>query len=77
MSLSTVRLRKTPVVRVEGDVTTVSVFEERLVIEKRLFVVEELHLRRITSIDPVEIPVTLRRTEVEVERDTTENQENN
>ena len=66
-----------PAVRVEGDVTIVSVLEERLVVEKRLFVVEELRLRRITSVDQVEIPVTLRRTEVDVERETTENQENN
>lgn len=64
-----------PEIRVDGDLTIISVMEERLVVEKRLFVVEELHLRRITSIEPVELPVTLRRTEVEVERTTSNNQE--
>lgn len=57
-----------PLTRVEGDVTIVPVLEERLVVEKRLFLVEELHLRRTVSLDPVEVPTTLRRTRVEVER---------
>jgi stress response protein YsnF len=57
-----------PAVRTEGDVTIVPVFEERLVVEKRLFLVEELHVRRTVSVDPVELPTTLRRTRVEVER---------
>ena len=43
--------------------------EERLVVEKRLFVVEELHLRRRTVAEPVELPVTLRRTRVEIDRE--------
>lgn len=55
--------------RIEGDVTIVSVVEERLVVEKRLFLVEELHLRRTVSIAPVELPTTLRRTHVEIERE--------
>lgn len=57
-----------PLMRVEGEVTIVPVLEERLVVEKRLFLVEELHLRRTASLDPVEVPTTLRRTRVEVER---------
>jgi len=57
-----------PVPRTEGDLTVIPVLEERLVVEKRLFLVEELHLRRTVSLDPVEIPTTLRRTRVEVER---------
>jgi stress response protein YsnF len=65
-----------PGTRVEGDLTVISVMEERLVVEKRLFVVEELHLRRTSSIDPVELPVTLRRTDVEIDRETIHNQEN-
>lgn len=58
-----------PPIRSEGDVTVVPVIEERLVVEKRLFLVEELHLRRTTSSRPVEMPTTLRRTRVEVERE--------
>ena len=57
-----------PPIRVEGDLTIVSILEERLVVEKRLFVVEELHLRRTVTVDRVELPVTLRRTEVDVDR---------
>lgn len=58
-----------PPVRVEGEVTIVSVIEERLVVEKRLFVVEEVHLRRRSSVEQVELPTTLRRTRVEIERE--------
>ena len=57
-----------PLTRTEGDLTVIPVLEERLVVEKRLFLVEELHLRRTVAIDPVELPATLRRTHVEVER---------
>ena len=57
-----------PATRVEGDVTIVPVLEERLVVEKRLFLVEEIHLRRSVTAEAVAVPVTLRRTHVEVER---------
>ena len=58
-----------PPIRTEGDVTIVPVLEERLVVEKRLFLVEELHLRRSTRIEQVEIPTTVRRMRVEIERE--------
>jgi stress response protein YsnF len=58
-----------PDIRVEGDVTIVPVLEERLVMSKRLFLVEELHLRRTARAEAVEIPATLRRTRVEVDRE--------
>jgi stress response protein YsnF len=64
-----------PPVRTEGDITIVSVVEERLVVEKRLFLVEELHLRRTTTTEHVEIPTTLRRTRVEIERKELHHQE--
>jgi len=57
-----------PAVRTEGDLTIVPVLEERLVVEKRLFLVEELHLRRRTVTEEIELPTTLRRTRVDVER---------
>lgn len=58
-----------PSVRIEGDVTIVPVLEERLVVEKRLFLVEELHLRRTKTVDEIAIPTTLRSTRVEIEHD--------
>jgi uncharacterized protein (TIGR02271 family) len=66
-----------PSIRTEGDVTIVPVLEERLVVEKRLFLVEELHLRRTVTTEGVEMPATLRRTHVEVERTQLDQQENN
>ena len=64
-----------PAVRTEGDLTIVPVFEERLVVEKRLFLVEELHLRRTVTTRPVEIPTTVRRTRVEIDREQLNQQE--
>ena len=58
-----------PAIRVEGDLTIVPVLEERLVVEKRLFLVEELHLRRTERVHEVAVPTTLRRTRVDIERD--------
>ena len=49
-----------PPVREEGDVTIVPVVEERLVVEKKLFVVEEIRLRRKTVVEREEMPVTVR-----------------
>lgn len=59
---------ETPAVRVEGDVTIVPIVEERLVLSKRLFLVEELHLRRSGSVQRVDVPVDLRRTRVDIDR---------
>jgi stress response protein YsnF len=64
-----------PAIRTEGDVTIVPVLEERLVVEKRLFLVEELHLRRTVDHQSVEVPTTLRRTHVEIERENLEQRE--
>ena len=65
-----------PPVRTEGDVTVIPVVEERLVVEKRLFLVEEVHLTRGRELEHVEVPATLRRTRVDIERDTLPEQEN-
>jgi uncharacterized protein (TIGR02271 family) len=61
-----------PPIRTEGEVTIVPVLEERLVVEKRLFLVEELHLLRRTVTEKVELPTTVRRTRVDIERHTPE-----
>jgi uncharacterized protein (TIGR02271 family) len=68
-------ITETPPIRTEGEVTIVPIVEERLVVEKRLFLVEELHLTRETVLENVEIPEVLRRTRVEIERDGLEQQE--
>uniref|UniRef100_UPI002269F9AE YsnF/AvaK domain-containing protein n=1 Tax=unclassified Sphingomonas TaxID=196159 RepID=UPI002269F9AE len=65
-----------PAIRVEGDLTIVPILEERVVVEKRLFLVEELHLQRTYHSEAMEVPMTLRRTRVDVERENLKDQEN-
>ena len=57
-----------PPIRTEGDVTIVPVLEEILVVEKRLVLREEVHIRRVRTVDTIETPVTLRRQRAVVER---------
>jgi uncharacterized protein (TIGR02271 family) len=57
-----------PEVRTEGDVTVLPVVEEVLVVEKRLFLKEEVHVRHCKTNETVEVPVTLRRQNAVVER---------
>lgn len=56
-----------PDVREEGDVLIIPVVEERLVVEKRLFLIEELRVRRSSAVQPVEIPATRRVMRAEVD----------
>ena len=55
--------------RQEGDVLIVPVVEERLVVQKRLVLVEELHVRRRAVERPHQERVLLRSEEAVVERD--------
>jgi len=57
-----------PEIRTEGDVTIVPVLEEVLVVEKRLVLKEELHIRRRVAAETVEVPVSLRKQRAIVER---------
>ena len=57
-----------PPTRTENGVTIVPVVEERLIVEKRLFLVEEVHMRLAAGTHDVAMPTTLRRTQVDVER---------
>jgi len=57
-----------PEIRTEGDVTIVPVLEEVLVVEKRLVLKEELHIRRSAETETVEVPVSLRKQRAVVER---------
>ena len=61
-------VEEAPKVRAEGDITIVPVLEERHVVEKKLFLVEELHIRkeRIESHQPQTIKVL--KEEVDVKR---------
>lgn len=58
-----------PEPREEGDVLVISIVEERAVVEKRLFVVEELRVRREVVSEHVSLPTTLRSMRAVVERD--------
>lgn len=57
-----------PEIRQEGDVTIVPIVEEVLVVEKRLVLTEEVHIRRTRTVEHVETPVVLRKQEAFVER---------
>lgn len=57
-----------PEVRTEGDVTIVPVVEEVLVVETRLVLKEEIHIRRTRSTERFETPVVLRRQDATVDR---------
>jgi uncharacterized protein (TIGR02271 family) len=63
-----------PPVRTEGEVTIVPVMEEVLVVEKRLVLKEELHIRRRVTHENVEVPVTLRKQRAVIERLTADGQ---
>ena len=57
-----------PAVREEGDTIIVPVLEEVLVVEKRLVLKEEIHIRRGEVIQHVREPVILRSETVSLER---------
>ena len=58
-----------PSVRLEGTTTIIPVVEEVVVVEKRLVLVEEIHVRRKSRTDRHEVPVTLRAEQVEIDRE--------
>ncbi len=57
-----------PSVRLEGNVTIIPVVEEVVVVEKRLLLVEEIHVRRKSGTSTEDVPVTLRSEQVSIER---------
>lgn len=67
-----VRLAEMPSVRLEGSTTIIPVVEEVLVVEKALVLVEEVHVRRQTASETIQIPVTLRRESATIERASTD-----
>jgi uncharacterized protein (TIGR02271 family) len=54
--------------RHEGDTLIISILEEQLVVEKRLVLVEELHIVRNVQNKPERQEIELRREEAEIER---------
>jgi stress response protein YsnF len=50
-----------PSIRTEGDVTIIPVVEEVVVVEKRLVLKEEIHLRRTVTREDIAVPVKLRK----------------
>lgn len=59
---------ETPPSRQEGDVLIVPVVEEVLVVERRLMLKEEVHLRLVDGEEVVELPVARRVQRATVER---------
>ena len=60
---------RAPEIRTEGDVTIVPVLEEVLVVEKRLVLKEELHIRRRATTETVEIPVSVKKQRAVISRE--------
>ena len=57
-----------PEPRTEGDVMIIPIFEEVIVVEKRLVLKEELHITQHVTTETVEVPVDLRKQRAVVER---------
>ena len=57
-----------PSVRLEGTTTIIPVVEEVMVMEKRLVLVEEIHVRRKSVAETRQVPVTLRSEQVRINR---------
>lgn len=56
-----------PEVRTEGDTTIIPVMREELVVQRRLLLAEEIHLRRVRSTKRHREVVRLRHEEAEIE----------
>ena len=61
-----------PTIRYEGDTTIIPVVQEVVVVQKRLLLVEEVHITKQISTAQEEKLIPLRREEIVVERITTE-----
>lgn len=63
-----VALSELPSVRLEGNTTIIPVVEEVVVVEKRLLLVEEIHVRRRTATSTQEVSMTVRSEQASMER---------
>jgi len=57
-----------PSVRLEGSTTVIPVVEEVVVVEKKLVLVEEIHVRRRGAVQTEQIPVTIRSERAEIDQ---------
>ena len=57
-----------PQPRAEGNVMIIPIFEEVIVVEKRLVLKEELHITQHVTTETVDVPVDLRKQRAVVER---------
>lgn len=57
-----------PEVVTTDDLTIIPVVEERLVVTRELYLREEIHVRRVHTVETVEIPATTRRQIAEIDR---------
>ena len=64
-----VPVQELPSVRLEGTTTIIPVVEEVVVVEKRLVLVEEIHVRRKTTMGTEEIPIRVRAEQAAIERE--------
>jgi uncharacterized protein (TIGR02271 family) len=62
------RIDVVPQVRQEGDTTIIPIVEEQLVVERRLMLKEEVHIKRVRSTERHQEKVTLRYQEAVVTR---------
>ena len=62
-------VQELPSVRLEGTTTIIPVVEEVVVVEKRLVLVEEIHVRRRTTTGTEEIPIRVRAEQAAIERE--------
>ena len=58
-----------PAVRTEGEVTIFPVMEEQIVLQRRLVLREEVHVRKRRTVQSVQVPVALRRQNVLISRE--------
>ena len=59
---------KVPAIRQDGETTIIPVLEEILVVEKRLVLIEEIHVRQTTKQTDVKQPINVRRQRAEIVR---------
>ena len=65
-----------PAIRQEGDTIIIPILEEIMVVEKRLLLKEEIHIRRQEIVQHIRQPVRLRSEEVSLERQPSSNPNN-
>ena len=58
-----------PQIRQEGDLLIIPVVEEVMVVERRLLLKEEVHVRTQRNVEQVDAPVTLKSTRAVIERE--------